>query len=93
MCACAVPATASAQCGPPKGVIVANAEMANALYLFVGQTGDNPSSLVPGAATFAGVAAQYPLKVLRAIATEPPQCRAHPARARQTRRASAGRRR
>ena len=89
-CAVAIPATASAQCGPPKGVYLANAEFANAFYLFVGQTGDGN---VSGAATFAGAAVGYPLKVLNALATEPPQCAANRAPARRTRRASGARRR
>jgi hypothetical protein len=91
-CACALPAAASAQCGPPKGVVVANAELANALYLFVGQAGDTPSSLIPGAIAFGSAAAHYPGKILTAL-REPPQCDARRAPAPRKRRASAARRR
>jgi hypothetical protein len=107
-CAVALPGVASAQtCDPPKAVYLANAEFANASYLFAGQTLDALSATltaqegalrnlvtggVAGAATYAGVAAQYPLKLVRAGSTEPPEC-ARRAPARRTRRASAGRRR
>ncbi len=93
-CACAVaaPGVASAQCGPPKGVVVANAELQNALYLFLGQTGNDPSTLVPNAAALAGALAAYPPALLDGL-REPPQCRARRGHARRTSRASAARRR
>lgn len=110
--ALAAPVAASAQCGPPKGVYLANAEFTNATYLFSGQTLDALAALstasdrpaqeaavrnlvvggVANTAAYTGVAAQYPLKVLRAGLTEPPEC-ARRAPARRTQRASAGRRR
>ncbi len=45
-CAMAIPATAAAQCGPPKGVYIANTELANATYLFSGQTLDGLSAVL-----------------------------------------------
>jgi hypothetical protein len=90
LCALAVPAAATAQCGPPKGVYVANAEFSNAFYLFAGQAGDGN---LAGAGGFVSETVAYPLKVLKAFATEPPQCSAHRAPARRTRRASGARRR
>ncbi len=95
-------AAAQGQCLPPKGVYTAQAEFANATYLFGGQlmdslVGNDVRDATLGNATrglaYAGAAQVYVIAVSRAMLTEPPECPASRAPARRTRRASAGRRR
>jgi hypothetical protein len=76
-------AAAQGQCLPPKGVYTAQAEFANATYLFSGRLFDSVAARdardvtlgnVTRGLSYAGAAEQYVLTVTRAMLTEPPQC-------------------